>query len=338
VDIPTGANFAVTQWHINQAIKAAISGDAVLSKLLSAEDGPGNALVIKSLVDGTHNDADLLIGVTGSDFDGFVATTGEGKTVLDAFKAFSKNSLLDLEAAEEAQIASLTNINGRDGIGENQVLAEDGIDSEAETDNVIDAGAGSDVIVLSTSLEANETIVFTAASGVDLTIVNFGDVVPADDDDSTGLDKLDFKAYLTNLASESESTVSQNRIVTSIDGDPVLTANEVAVLRVDSTLETAENFANLTAARLLSALNGGTDWAGLSDDLDADDAVTDLVGKSAMGLVLVENDANLGEYKIFQMTWESGTNDADGDFATAVLIGTVDFGATVDFTVPGTLA
>jgi hypothetical protein len=40
--------------QINQAIKSAINNDAVLSKLLVAEDGPANTLVVTALSDGAR--------------------------------------------------------------------------------------------------------------------------------------------------------------------------------------------------------------------------------------------------------------------------------------------
>ncbi|MDY0136439.1 MAG: hypothetical protein RBS36_04640, partial [Thiomicrospira sp.] len=69
VDIPTGANYTVTALHVNQAIKAAINNDAVLSKLMVAEDGPSQTLVIRSLIDGAFAANDLLINLTSAAVD-----------------------------------------------------------------------------------------------------------------------------------------------------------------------------------------------------------------------------------------------------------------------------
>ena len=61
IDVPTTANkFVVTDLNINQAIKAAINGDPVLSKLLVAQDGPANTLVVTALSDGRHIDVEDL--------------------------------------------------------------------------------------------------------------------------------------------------------------------------------------------------------------------------------------------------------------------------------------
>ena len=47
-----------------QAIKNAINNDAVLSKLLVAEDGPLYSLVVKSLIDGDQVETDLGVVLT----------------------------------------------------------------------------------------------------------------------------------------------------------------------------------------------------------------------------------------------------------------------------------
>lgn len=62
------ANVAITDLSVNQAIKEAINKDFVLSKLLVAVDGPGNSLIVRSLIDGFDvRPADLTIafGNTG---------------------------------------------------------------------------------------------------------------------------------------------------------------------------------------------------------------------------------------------------------------------------------
>lgn len=56
-----GTNYKTSDLEINQAIKKAINDDAVLSKLLVAEDGPANSLVVKSLIDGAMNTTDLAV-------------------------------------------------------------------------------------------------------------------------------------------------------------------------------------------------------------------------------------------------------------------------------------
>ena len=56
VAIPTttATSYVTTDLQINQAIKTAINTDPVLSKLLKAQDGPANTLVVTSLIDGVY--------------------------------------------------------------------------------------------------------------------------------------------------------------------------------------------------------------------------------------------------------------------------------------------
>lgn len=120
VDIPTGTNYAVTQLHINQAIKAAINDDAVLSKLLVAEDGPANTLVITSLIDGAFVADDLMMSVTSTDVT--TLTASEQATVLTAYKSYAANSTAVIATAQVANAAAVTAFNGVAGMDVNQVL------------------------------------------------------------------------------------------------------------------------------------------------------------------------------------------------------------------------
>lgn len=110
-DIPTGANYAVTQYHINQAIKAAINNDPVLNKLLVAEDGPASTLNITSKIDGAFAANDLEI----------VVSSTQGATVaadvLAAYKAFAKNSAATASDVLAANTATVTAVNGVSGVG-----------------------------------------------------------------------------------------------------------------------------------------------------------------------------------------------------------------------------
>lgn len=114
VDIPTGTNYAVTQAHLNQAIKAAILNDAVLSKVLTVADGPGNTLVITSLIDGAFDATDIAFNVTAPDVTTLPA--GEQTTVLNAFKALSMNSAALIADAQAAQAASIVAKQGTPGV------------------------------------------------------------------------------------------------------------------------------------------------------------------------------------------------------------------------------
>jgi len=337
VDIPTGANYGVTQLHLNQAIKNAINNDAVLSKLLTAADGPAGTLTITSKIDGTFNAADLSMTVSTP-----TLTPAEEATALTALKSFAHDSSLVTGAAQTANNASVVTLNAISGMSTGgAVLSTDGLAgavSGAESDNTIDLGAGNDVVVLGTGAFSNDKVVFTGSDIGTNAIVNFQDGA------GTNADKLDFKSYLTSLTSTSAtsvSTESQVRIATTLNADAVVEANSVTVIS-GVTFSTTETFAGLTGANLLAAINstnvaGAADWgtAGLTvgalDALNATYTSTAganyLVGGIAKAIVMVENTANEGEYKVFELTYNGVATGATAvDFTAATLLGTVDFG------------
>jgi len=337
VDIPTGENYAVTQYHINQAIKNAINNDPVLNKLLKAYDGPTTSLVIESLVDGANVASDLKITAWNSNV--YTATDTQ---VLSAYHNFTHNSTAVIGDVNTAIATNIAAINLRDGMVNDATPATQfhaGSDSAFTTDNIIDLGAGQDVLVLSTSAAANEVVKFTAASGVDATVVNFSTGLI---DNTDGGDQLDFTAYLTSKISSSGSTASQARVATSLNGDATVEVNSVTIL--DSvTFTVAKTFDGLTADNFKAAINstntGTADYANIgAATLDAANnypasGAGVLVNNLGKAVVMVENDANKGEYKVFEMTFkgQTGTN-TPADFDTVTLIGTVDFGASLDGT------
>jgi hypothetical protein len=209
--------------------------------------------------------------------------------------------------------------------------------TENAADNTINVGTGDDVLVLSTNANSNETIVFTGTNLGNVDIFNFEDTV------TTGLDILDFTAMLTTkqYATGSTSEVSQTRVATTLNTNGVAEANSVTV--IDFTAGTgndaAETFAALTAADLLNALNDTATTANYGSiteaALDAQAATTTQVGDSRDYIVMVHNEANDGEYKVFHLTSSDAaqTGTTNGDFATAELVGTVDLGEDAAFTV-----
>ena len=261
---------------------------------------------------------------------------------MTALKSFAHDSSLVTGAAQTANNASVVTLNAISGMSTGgAVLSTDGLAgavSGAESDNTIDLGAGNDVVVLGTGAFSNDKVVFTGSDIGTNAIVNFQDGA------GTNADKLDFKSYLTSLTSTSAtsvSTESQVRIATTLNADAVVEANSVTVIS-GVTFSTTETFAGLTGANLLAAINstnvaGAADWgtAGLTvgalDALNATYTSTAganyLVGGIAKAIVMVENTANEGEYKVFELTYNGVATGATAvDFTAATLLGTVDFG------------
>ena len=179
VDLPSGV-YRPTDLHINQAIKAAINNNAVLSKLLVAEDGPLYSLVVKSLIDGVMSNADLTVALTRSDATTFGAT--ELAAVAAAYSLVAPNTTAaDVNLASDAALVTFnTNADYIDQMGQSPaatVLV--GANSVTPSDNTITGAAGNDVIVLGTTTAAaapessNDRVVYTNAAFDTDTIVNF---------------------------------------------------------------------------------------------------------------------------------------------------------------------
>jgi hypothetical protein len=335
VTIPTGDNYGVTQLHINQAIKDAINNDAVLKELLSATDGPANTLVITSKIDGAFNANDLRITISAADLTGL--SVNDQATALTAYKVYAKDSTAVIANAQAAAAATVVAANDVTGMDDTPVLAANGAISTAiGSDNKIDLGTGSDLVVLGTGANSNDTLVFTGYDLGKKTVVNFQDGAVSN------TDYLNFDSYLNNKTSLSGSTVTEKTIAVSLNADAVVEANSVTVLK--GIFTTTQTYASLSESALLAAVNstntGTANYANISaSTLDASTGyitsagANNLAGGIGKAVVMVENDANEGQYKVFELTFSGLASNANKDFTGAKLIADVDFGNTVDYAV-----
>ncbi|MBL4606745.1 MAG: hypothetical protein JKY01_02815 [Pseudomonadales bacterium] len=326
--------------NINQAIKDAINNDAVLNKLLMAVDGPANTLIITSKIDGTFVATDIKVDITQADITTLSASELEGLDtaweILNANSAIAAVAQGNLTAAAAAAAALYVDTASVD------FTATVGTASVLQSDNIVNLGAGDDVVVLGTSVgaadESNDTLVFAGTIGNN-TVVNFENA-------ATGFqDKLDFTGYLGGMTSATGSAESQVLIATTGDAAGVaattLTANEVAVVNnwvQDIAGGATETWANMTAANVLAAIQatniaGGADYGTLVEVSFDVAAVATLVGNVQKGIIMIENDLNQGEYKVFETT----ADDTTTEFTAVTLVGTIDFGNSVDTTVAGVL-
>lgn len=285
-----GGDASITALQVNQALKEAINGDDVLKELLLAKDGNGNALVVDSKIDGEMTVDDLDISFTSTKVvDG---TSNETDITLDA-QADTKGYY----ATEFAQDG--TNVTGAD--------------STAESDNVINAGTGTDEIVLGTGANSNDTLEVSAsdAGNINVSIVNFTDGVAGG---NAGADLLDFTSYLGGAAANTGN-------VGSASG--TLADDSVYTLDFDGTTEVS--FDDLTADNVRSALNGDDNTTDLSNLVNGIDATQGTAGTDSATdyILMVANSANEGEYKAFHLESDAGSTD----FGSVQLIGTMDFGA-----------
>jgi hypothetical protein len=371
VDVPTGANYAATERHINQAMKTAINGDAVLSKFLVAIDGPNDTLIVRSLVDGEFAAVDLNVDIQAG-----TLPTGSALTQLQAaWEAFNNDSSIgalgqgDLNTAVDS-IAATGGTGGYEGLGAldnagaettagtsilGQIGGTDvvGADSTVESNNVINMGAGQDVVVLGTGADSNDMLVYTGYNNGHNTVLNFvQDTDGAAGVTATGVDFLNFTSYLTTEvdASGSGAGSSANPSPVTFEGTGAFNGNTVSIIDFQGSGGNAQQtWDNLTASNLIALLNGtgsGYGAAGntaLFGGYDADNGETNMgtaapgaiIGNTNNHIFMVENDANDGEYKIFHVT-STRVADADaGDFNTsAQLVGVVDLGASLATNAP----
>lgn len=240
---------------------------------------------------------------------------------------------------------------------------------------IINAGRGDDTVVLS-SHEASSNVLKIDGQFDQLSVVNFHNVVTNEVTDNVndtytavGNHRLEF-TFLDNQVDESaansnsQSVVDQSVTVNVVDGaeafgdsdtNPFVTntndavANSVNLIRFQQDVSDPtdlQTFAGLDAATLVAALNdpdedGSTDYGNLEDDLLSAVANQNLTTNTQKHIIMVENDLNEGEYKVFEVTSTlegavgSKTIVAGGNFTNANLIGTIDFGASVNLKVAG---
>jgi hypothetical protein len=244
-----------------------------------------------------------------------------------------------------------------------------GARSTAQTDNVIELGQGNDVAVLSSSAQANEVLYLRSEELGRDSIVNFDD--GRSTAGLAGLDSIDLRAYLFGRVSvagtggnpgDRISTVSNNNNTAELNEVIVLnTLNFNQTLGVGSGLPAnslAASFAGLTAQKLKAALNGttaATDYAGITgatlDALTGNQLTAETHGTSTISsltvaqtgafldqmgsaVLVIENDDNLGEYALYQLIWNTAPSaNANREFSEVRLIGVMDFGSSINFTV-----
>lgn len=209
--------------------------------------------------------------------------------------------------------------------------------------------------------QSNETVVITGAFGTN-TVVNFqtaGDGDYLDFTDSSpditpanGFDFLDFTAILTSMESSSGSSASRTFIPVTLEDDSLGTsfnpapsvtieANEVVIIDFDNDPDETDTFGGLSASVLQTLINGdSTDIYGSLDGSEINVDATynngtgssdpdELVGGTGKAIVMVQTNDDLGVYKVFEVTW-NGLDDATSNAASVSLLGTFDFGTSLE--------
>jgi len=199
--------------------------------------------------------------------------------------------------------------------------------STSVSDNKIDLGSGDDVLVLGTDDYSNDTIVVTGSDIGDNTIVNFVN------NNSTATDAIDFDAYLDGRSANARIDTTWSLSGTSTEANQVIILNDFA----QATTETG-TWSKLTASNFLDAIKasntGSKNHGSITEaTLNVGDSVGGLVGTTLKNIVMVENDNNDGEYKIFEVTSTGGSTD---EYTAVHELGVMDFGDTIS--TPGSIS
>lgn len=278
VDVPHSET-QTTALQVNQAIKDAVNNDAVLQNLIEANDGNGNILDIVSLID-DNNLEDLSIDFRPPLAAGANNPTGRPQLTAEE----TAPGLGDIQARYNTDDI---------GTADSVVGEVAGEASQVESDNVINAGTGNDVIVLGTGEFSNDTVkidgVFDRNS-----IVNFES---GDEATNTGYDILDFTSILggsaslgASIAATDQAVVVENYTAGNYDRDGVTWAN-------------------------LNAADVAADYAGESTAAGDTDSV-----------LLVQDGGGTGQYKAFHLSSAANSEDFNVE-----LLGILDFGETQTF-------
>ncbi|WP_006786224.1 DUF4214 domain-containing protein [Thiorhodospira sibirica] len=277
---------------------------AIADKIAQALNGQSDLLGGQASVTATANGA--VVTVTQTATAGSVAVN----PIVNVFS--------DAKFAAK-QLPSVVTNNWTWSLNEGAIQA--GTNSTAESDNVINAGNGQDVIVLGTGAYSNDTIVLAGNFGRN-TIFNYDG-----NSSSTARDYIDVSAYgirgiIYDAKTPGKFVMDQ---VQAASGQ--LNNDAVVSLEVN-----AADFARLSGELVRANLNGtatATDnIAGLPSSVNAQSGLN----AASNYVLMVHNSENPGEYKLFHLTAAAGANN--NQFATATAIGVLDFG-TNNFAAPG---
>jgi len=280
--------YRTSDLQVNQGIKDAINNHAVLSKLVSAADGPGNTLVITSLIDGTMTLDNLSIAVnlplvtTLSTADVAAAAPiyglAAGASAADVLTAMTAaKTTFDAKGDYVDQFAE----TGAQG-GNVRVV---GAASTTPSDNTINGGTGNDVIVLGTTvstttppdamLSSTDTVVFTPDFGND-TVVHFRAGALA-----AGGDVLNFSALggsVLSTAFNVNKSINVANEVTATNGTAALVAglyadSATAQTHVYVAVDTATNIGKVYAVVDAAGTGTGSVSATLAGTIDLADTL-----------------------------------------------------------------
>lgn len=335
-----------TDLQINQAIKEAINGNAVLSTMLVAKDGPSNTLVVTSLID-DNNAGNLSLNIKPTTLstadvtllDSFYGTTGVDYATIfnQSVQQITLKGDYDVLTADVAgPPARYSNVYGTGAI------------SEFTSDNVITGDTGNDVLILGTGKFSNDTIVY---KGYDQTADGLNDHDTVVNFDTGNIPTISVSAPITTGRTEQFTATFADLVPTAVgttfafDGATINLNNTTTSLIPAKDVVNAfvDQFNTYDAGSLTNA------WTILSSTatsitFQSTTALTDVTNATAASFVLTNatGPVTVGSYVEGVVPFVAGSKesfvvdfnngDTTGLGSVAAAAGTITFdGATVNY-------
>jgi len=341
----TAGSFVANQLVINDAIMAAIDGNPELAKLLTyTKSTSSQQLEIDSTVEGLDELSITLkqptlvasgatagqVNFSSSDSSamqaGLIATTANDSDATDTTAEVIAlvNGLSDAAAGN----LMATGVEGATLFAPS-IVGGTADETTVVNFSTIDMGTGAnDLLVLNSNDLSANTVLFSAEWNK-VSIKNFFTDSAAGG--TEGLHILDFTAWLNDQTDASTATpgdtqsaisvVTTDVAATAFSANTVVSTTFSVVSAIDGSA--SNTFANLSDAEVLTALRADATFGTAA-------ATANLVGTSRDSILFIENNNNVGEYKVYNVdTTNVAATDSTG-FTAVNLIGTIDFGASVD--------
>ncbi|CUB02767.1 beta strand repeat-containing protein [Marinomonas fungiae] len=336
----TYANFTVTDYDYSAGVVQFTANTAGNIANIVAGDFTGSAITDNTTA--TPGFGAVGTAVTaGQDGVDAAAAVAEGDDVL-TFTAADEAGTLSLfvdhdgDATTDAQQIDVALLAGDSAISV-ATKAAAALDAALDTNwTVTDNADGTVTLAKSAALGAVESTTYVDGA-VDTAIADALTVTQGQTGSGITLagDTLDFTAWLDDQTSTSGSTESAITTATTVSvvsaaANLNLGSNEVVIINdfaQDISGSLNETWALLDAADIDAALEGSTAAYGnfLNGGSTAVADPTNLVGTGISSILMVENDQNAGEYKVFSV--ETNAAAADGSEFTVEMLGVIDFGA-----------
>ncbi|MDA9155137.1 hypothetical protein N9O01_03215, partial [Planktomarina temperata] len=261
-------DFNTTDLEMNNMIKDLIQSDEHLSDLIVAEDGPGNTLVVRSLIDGVDVAGDLAVSLTAN-----TAISAMSEATINLFNA--ANGITDATpTTAEVQTAVNAGLAGWN-------FAADYASELGDEDNA------------HTTSEVQEVLIATNATGAGTVTLNIGGVNVSFDVAVGDTPTAQGDALVAAVGAEE----LLNGVVTVANtaGDVKVTfvgtakGQDVAEITVSESAATGSTY---TVTDNDTASAGGADIVGADSTADNDNTITDGTGEDT---IVLSTDADSSE-------------------------------------------